>query len=273
LLERAGGRTRVAGVITGVLMVGVLFALGPLLDATPLPALSGLLLVVAYDLVDVEKIRRTVKASPADAIAFVATMIGTWVVPLDKAIYIGIAISLVLFLRNARLLGVRELCVASTGRLVERPLGQPACDDRVCPQIRMLHVEGSLFFGAAGELQAALDDVARDASVKVIVVRLKRTRALDVTAAAILEATASNLRSQGRHLILVGMTPDLMQVLERSGAAAAIGADHLFPTQETWFSAMEAARQRALELCGECDEACPLRAVRFTAMTAVAPAA
>ncbi|MFO7567055.1 MAG: SulP family inorganic anion transporter [Enhygromyxa sp.] len=252
LNERLGARTRAAGVITGLLMIVVLLALAWLLDHTPIPSLAGLLLVVAWDLVDVPRIRRTLRTSPGDGLAFLATMLGTWTLSLDQAIYLGVGVSLVKFLRKARLLTVHELVVDETGRLQEQALGQRlAPGTSRCDEIRLLHVEGPLFFGSASELRRALDEVVASPRLQVLILRVKRATGLDLSVAEELIAIADLLHARGRHLVLVGMTPDLSEVLERSGASAVIGEDNLFPTRRRWFAALRAAIERAVELAAD----------------------
>ena len=95
--------------------------------------------------------------------------------------------------------------------------------------------------------------------VGALVVRLKRAQGMDLTTATALAAIAEGLAEQGRHLVLVGMRPDAMGVLERSGAAARIGRANLFPTQDGWFEALDAGLTRALALA-EAPEDSPLRA-------------
>jgi len=259
LNEQAGGKTQLSGALTGVFMIVVLLVLTSILDRTPIACLAGLLLVVAWDLVDVPRIRRTFATSWSDGLAFLVTMIATWLVPLDKAIYLGVGLSLILFLRKARLLTIRELVVNPAGVLQELPLDAPLGELRRCSAIRLLHVEGALFFGSAGELRNALDKVAADGGVRVIIVRVKRATGLDLTVVEDLCSLAESLRERDMHLMLVGMTPDMVEILERSGASARIGEDHLFPTQERWFAALDAAKSRAFEIVGgDHTEACGL---------------
>lgn len=258
LNEQAGAKTRLSGMLTGVMMGVVVLSLASVLDRTPLPSLAGLLLVVAWDLVDIPQIRRIFRTSWGDGLAFAATMVGTWVFPLDKAIYLGVAVSLVLFLRKARLLTVSELVVNPAGFLHEHPLGAPLGEMRRCAAIRLVHVEGTLFFGSAGELRSALDKITMEAGVKVVLVRLKRTSGLDLTAVETLCAVAETMRDRGQHLILVGMTADMVEVLARSGARERIGEDHLFPSQKRWFAALEDAKRKAFELVGDHAEDCGL---------------
>lgn len=260
LTERLGARSRAAGVFTGLMMILVLLVMASLLDHTPIASLAGLLLVIAWELIDVRRIRRTLGTSTGDALAFAATMIGTWTLPLDRAIYLGVGVSLVLFLRKARLLTVRELVVDATGRLQEQPLGQALAPDTArCDEIRLLHVEGPLFFGSSGELRRSLDVALSSPRLEVLILRVKRATGLDLSVAEELIAVAELLRERGKHLVLVGMTPAMMEVLQRSGADAVIGEANLFPTRRRWFEALRAAIQRALELAADRHAAdCPL---------------
>jgi len=248
LNHASGAETRLAGVFSGGLLLVVLVTVGPVLDATPVASLAGLLVVVAWDLVDVPRIVRAVRAGPGDALAFFGTLVGTWSLPLDRAIYLGVGISIVLFLQRARMLVVRELVVGDSGRLREAPLARVPDPARSCPGVRILHIEGPLFFGAAGELQAALDDITASPLLQVLILRLKRTQGLDATTVEVLEAASRRLSETGRHLLLVGMRPAEMAVLERTGAADRLSRDQLFPTQRVWFKAMNEAVALACEL-------------------------
>ncbi len=254
---KMGAQTRWAGVFSGVLILGVLLVLGPALNYTPICGLAGLLFVVAYDLIDRDRIRKVVLSGTGDAMAFGATLVGTWVLPLDKAIYLGVIISLVVFLRRSSHLVARDLRLGPRGNLREFDLDEAGGGG--CERIRILHIEGQLFFAAASELEAALTEATSDPRIAVLIVRLKRTQGLDITAAEVLRATGKRLQSQGRHLLLVGMREPAMQVLRASGISDELGTDHLFPTRRRWFAAMNEAIGAALALVEEHEEPCALR--------------
>ena len=213
----AGAVSRLGGVYAGIAMIGVLLVLGPVVNYTPIASLAGLLLVVAADLVDVPRIRTILSGRPSDIAGFLATLVGTWTLRLDEAIYLGVAISIVMFLRRARLLIIRDMVVDEGGRLREVKPSHAHRYDR-CTSIRILHVEGQLFFAAAGELQMALDDALRDTHVRVLIVRIKRTQGLDVTTLSVLEEAGKRMSDQGRHLLLVGMRRPAMELIERTHA-------------------------------------------------------
>jgi len=257
LNHRSGATSRWAGMASGAMMIGVLLVLGPLVDLTPIASLAGLLLVVAWDLVDKAAIRKVLTSLWADRLAFLATLIGAWTLPLDIAIYLGVGISVALFLRKVRHVRVTELVVWRRRIRESEDVDPPGR----CRKVRALHIEGNLFFGAANELGEALDEVLADREMKVLVLRLKRARGLDYTTAAVLMETRQRMVRSGRHLLLVGMTPETMQLFEEVGLMQAFGTRELYPTQTQWFRAMNRALQHGMDLVEAeegCHEDCPL---------------
>ncbi len=243
--ERAGAKSRLSGVIAGVIIIAVLLVLGPLVNDTPVAALAGLLMVVAVDLVNVPRIKTVMRSNWGDRLAFLATLAGTWSMPLDRAIYLGVVISLVLFLRRARMITVRELVLNDSGCLREI---EPHEESDACKRflrVRILHLEGSLFFGAKGELQSTLEEFIGHPSTEVLILRLRRTQGMDVTIAEVFAGCATRLAKQDRHLILAGVKPSTMGMLKRTGALATIGEDKVFASRDTWFASMRAALEEA----------------------------
>ncbi|MFT4976809.1 MAG: SulP family sulfate permease [Myxococcota bacterium] len=258
--EQAGGRTRLSGVMAGLMTVVVVLLLSPTLNNTPIAGLAGLLLVVAWDLVDVPRIRKVMATRYADQAAFLATLIGTWVLDLDKAIYLGVGISLVLFLQRARMLVIREMAFGPRGRLRDL-VGRIPSQFRRCGRMRILHAEGALFFGSSGELRDALDEAASEEGVEVVLIRLKRTQGMDVTTIEALEAVAVAMRQRGQRLVLAGLRARPMERIERSGAIEILGETNIFPTRLRWFQAMDDAirdiQQHVTPCEGGCED-CPM---------------
>jgi SulP family sulfate permease len=259
LNQQAGAHSRLSAIFCGLLMLIVLLFLGPAVARTPVASLAGLLLVLANDLIDRERIRMTLRGTTGDRAAFLATVIGTWILPLDKAIYLGVGISLVLFLRRARLLTAREMAIGEKGRFREidaeaGEVGHP------CTAIRILNLSGPLFFAVAGELEHALERFLKNPDMRVLILRLRQAQDVDVTTASILETTAKRLRGERKTLILLGLRPPTSALLEQTRIAEQVGRENLFPAQASWFTAMEFALRRALAIAGEhsCGTHCPL---------------
>ncbi len=247
--ELAGARSRWAGVYTGLMTLSALLFLGPAIDFTPTASLAGLLLVIAWDLVDRPRIRECLRSTPADKITFLVTVLGTWSLRLDYAIYVGVALSMVMFLRQARLVTVSELRVDEHGGLHE----VTGVDDPApwFQHVRIANIEGRLFFAVEAQLRDALDDFLQDQELQTLVLRLKRTQGMDVTVAAVLRETAARLAERGGHLVLAGFSARQMRVLRETGALAIIGEDQVFPSEGRWFAAFRAALEAAAELADE----------------------
>ena len=259
LNQQAGAESRLSAVFCGILMLVVLLFLGPLVEKTPIASLAGLLVVLANDLIDRERVRMTLRGTASDRAAFVATLLGTWTLQLDEAIYLGVSISIVLFLRRARLLTSREMVIGEKGRFRELdPESSEAV--RSCSAIRILNLTGPLFFAVAGELEGVLDSFVHDPNLRVLILRLRQAQHFDITTVSILEAAAKKFTNEGKTLILLGLRPRALALLEQTGIAQRIGRANLFLVQAGWFTAMEAALRRALELTGEhaCEKQCPL---------------
>jgi SulP family sulfate permease len=259
LNQQTGAVSRLSAVFCGLLMIAVLLFFGPVVGKTPVASLAGLLLVLANDLIERDRIRMTLRGTMSDRAAFVVTVLGTWILSLDQAIYLGVGISIVLFLRRARLLTMREMIIGDKGRFreIDPEAGEAG---RSCLAIRLMNLTGPLFFAVAGELEAALDSLVRNHAVRVLILRLRQAQDLDVTTASVFEATAQKLASEGRTLILLGLRRPVLTLLEQTGVTERIGRENLFAAQAGWFTAMEAALQRALALTGEhaCGQKCPL---------------
>jgi SulP family sulfate permease len=277
LNQQAGAASRLSAVFCGLLMLAVLLFLGPLIGRTPVASLAGLLLVLASDLIDRHQIYKILRGTQSDKAAFAATVLGTWTLSLDQAIYLGVGISLILFLRQARLLTAREMAISRKGRF--REVDPDVADaTQVCRAIRIVNLAGPLFFAVAGELERTLDRFTSDAEMRVLILRLRQAQGFDVTIVSVLEAAAEKLACEGRTLLLLGLRPPAVQLLDRTGGAVRIGKDNLFPAQSGWFTAMEAALQRALMLVGPhaCGATCPLAEyisaqTRFRSYTAAQP--
>ena len=259
LNQQAGAESRFSALFCGVLMIVVLLFLGPVVGQTPVASLAGLLLVLATDLVDRERIRTTLHGTRSDRAAFLATLVGAWILPLDRAIYFGVGISIVLFLQRARLLTIREMAIGEKGRFREIDLGSRE-ERRSCTTIRILNLTGPLFFAVAGELETALEPFVKNSHIRVLILRVRQAQDFDVTTTSVLEAVAQKLATEGRTLLLLGLRPAVMTLLEQTGIAERIGKENLFLAQAGWFTAMEGALRRALTLVGdhECNGYCPL---------------
>jgi SulP family sulfate permease len=185
-----------------------------------------------------------VYATHSDAIVFFATLCAALIVRLDTAIYIGIGVSLALFLMKTSTPVLAEYVFNDTGHLIEMKDKK----QRVTPQISIIHVEGELFFGAADLFQEQVRTQAEDENIRVFILRMKNARHLDASTVMALESLHDYLHETGRHLRISGSNPDVTRVLRNSGLLAHIGETNIFPAEANPTMATRRALLRAKQL-------------------------
>lgn len=223
----AGARTPVSAILASVILVLLLAVLAPLAALLPYPAIAGLLILAGWGLIDVPRIRSYVRASRQEAAVLGASFVATLALPLPTAILAGVIASLLVYLnRTSR---PQMHAVAPDPRHSLRRFGPVAQGLAECPQLKILAVEGSIYFGAVQHAEAhfaTLREVAREQKHLLIVAR--NINFLDVAGAEALVREARARRWAGGRLWLQGLRAAAEDVLRRGGFLDEIGPDSAF---------------------------------------------
>jgi len=158
-------------------------------------------------------IRICLRSTRDDAFVLVVTFASALFAPLHTAIFIGVGLSVSLFLRKASRPYLVEYAVNDDGDL--RELGEKR--KRPNPAISIVHVEGDLFFGASELFRTQIQRTFVDDNLKIIILRLKNARHLDATSVLALEELIRHTRAEGRHIIVSGAPEEVYRVLNLSG--------------------------------------------------------
>jgi len=216
----SGARTRFASFFSGFysLCFAILIAAStgwgvPLIDYIPKSALAALVIALSFSLFNPRSIRICLRSTRDDAVVLVTTFVSTLLAPLHVAIFIGVAVSISLFLRKASRPHLVEYEFSDEGEL--REMGEKR--KRPIPAISIVHVEGDLFFGAAELFRTQIQRTVSDPAIQVIILRLKNARHLDATSVMALEDLILFMRSKGLHLIVSGAPREVYRVLKKSG--------------------------------------------------------
>jgi SulP family sulfate permease len=223
----SGARTRFASLFSGVLSLGlaVLIAASagwgvPLIDYIPKAALAALVIALSFSLFNRRSIRICLRSTTDDSVVLITTFVATLLAPLHVAIFIGVAVSISLFLRKASRPHLVEYEFSEEGEL--REMGEKR--KRPIPAISIVHVEGDLFFGAAELFRTQIQRTVSDPAIQVIILRLKNARHLDATSVMALEDLIRFMRGKGLHLIISGASRDVYRVLKQSGVLLTLQA-------------------------------------------------
>lgn len=220
----SGARTPVSSLVCGIICLAAALLMGPVMPFIPRPALASLVICVAAGLISPRHLRICWRATRSDAITLAVTIASTLLMPLHVAIFLGVATSVVLYLRKAARPSLVEYEFSPEGALQEKS----AASGRKDPGISIVHVEGELFFGAAELFRTQIQRTAHDENLRVIILRMKNARHLDATSVMALEELIGYLRSSGRHLLISGLSKEVYRVLRNSGMVEIVGRDNLF---------------------------------------------
>lgn len=228
LLYRNGGKTHFAGVFSAFSVGLIMFGFGTFVQRIPLTALSALLLIASTRIVNFEHVLLCLKATRADALVMITTFLACLFFGLNSAFYIGVILSVSLYLTKAAVPYIVECSYDDSGQIdsTHKPSAQGS------DKIRVINVQGELFFGAAELFQKTLKSITKNDDLKVIVLRLKNARDIDATACLALQHLNQYLRESGRYLVLCGLSYSTWEILSSSGTVKAIGKENLFVVEE-----------------------------------------
>ncbi len=238
---QSGARTQLSAVLASAAVLAMLLLFGGAVNYIPTAAIAAYLILVAVRLINFTQIKITRRATRSDAIVFWVTLASALFLKLDTAVYVGVGVSLALFLRKASAPSLVEYGFNEHGQLAQ-------LDDRKQRRnaaISIVHVEGELFFGAADLFQEQVRYLADDEDIRVVILRMKNARHLDATSVMSLLQLHEYLQATGRHLLISGINDDVAKVLTNSGALAKIGPENVFPAEANLTMSTKRALLRA----------------------------
>ena len=241
----SGARTALASLLCGVFILGALFLARPVVAVVPLSTLAILVILAEIELANLSAVKLILKSGAQDRTVFLATFATALLAPLDVAIFLGTAVAVAFYLRQTSTPEVVEYDFSESGEILERPKGQATTG------ISILHVEGSLHFGATQAFHEHLRRASADPNLKVLVLKFREALHLDANGVLLLRDLAETLKADGRHLILCEAKADTMRIIVNAGLDRAVGPENVFPFDETQPNlALAQAVRRARELAG-----------------------
>ncbi len=241
----AGARTRWAGVVSGVFLALVVLLLGGLAERIPMPVIGGLILVVGGELIwgKRHEIMLVLRTSPLSSAAMILTFLATTALPLQQAIVLGAVLSLLLYCAQAaRQAKLIPLTLGDDGRW--RTSG-PLPTKLTSGQVTVLDYAGTSFFAALPRIESQFPD-GRDARGAVLILVLRTLP--DIPSSAVIDLlhrTATRLHEQGNRLVLVGASPAMRKLLERTGTTALLGDDAVIDGGSEVFDGLDLAVEQA----------------------------
>ena len=222
----AGAKTPLAPVFSALFLVLTLIAFAPLVRFLPIASMAAILLMVAYSLVDAHHIMTIVRTSRAEAAILLATLLATLFLHLEFAIYVGVLLSLMVFLERTARPTLRN-AVPAPGVGSYHFIAQT--DEPDCCQLKMVFIDGAIYFGAVDHVQRHLREIdAEHPAHKHLLVLAPGINFVDSSGAELLAQEARRRKAMGGALYFHRLPPPVVETLERAGHLQEIGRENLF---------------------------------------------
>ncbi len=210
---RAGARSPVAGIAHALFLLLFMLVLAPLMSYVPLPALAALLVVVAWNMAEIESFRHLMSGPVGDRVVLLLTFLLTVVFDLTVAIEVGIVLAAFLFMHRMSEVVAMESNVSMIEEDradADRPV-EPDQRAQLPPGVEAFQISGPLFFAVANRLDDVLDLYPKPP--QVFILRMRYVPLIDASGVAALSQMIARCRRQGTKVILSGLREQPRRIL------------------------------------------------------------
>ena len=229
----AGARTPLAAVFASIWLLLLVALIAPVLGLIPLAAIAGLLLLISWSLFDWRSWQRLWRLSRPDFAIAAATLVATVTIRLEIAILLGTILSLLTFLHRTSKPHMRVM--GFDREAPERPFvvrADVAAPLAECPQLKMIRMEGEVYFGAVAHVDDQLHDLRNSAgSPRHLLVMTKSMNFIDLPAAGMWRHELVARRAAGGDLYFHRPRAPVLELWQKVGFLAELGTDHIFPAK------------------------------------------
>lgn len=234
-----GGRTPVSGIIHCAVLAAILFFAAPYAQYIPLPTLSAVLFVVAFNMADWSAFADMRKLPRSDDCVFMATFLLTVVFGLTLAIEVGMVLAAMLFIRRVS----DTTQVMLVDKKLETDLSKYSLEGKDIPEgVMVFRIFGVLMFGAADKLESIL--VQMGETPKIAILRMRTVLAMDATALDVMDHLYEKLKSKNVIMMITGAHSQPLHMMQKSGFLNKIGEDFVLEN-------IDAALEKSREILSE----------------------
>ena len=248
--HEAGARTPLAAIVSGVFLAMIVVVVSPVLAYLPHAAMAGILFVIAWHLLDFRSMKKITRTSRAEAVVLWATLGATLFLEIEFAIFLGILLSLIVFLSKASRPSVQQ-------RVPDRNLSKSRFNTNPdlpqCPQLQMIRINGPIFFGATNYVAGQLRRLSRHSPNQCHLLILARSiNFLDVAGAELLANEARSRHKRGGGLYLHQIKEAALEPLRRGGYLGIIGEENLYESKSEAIAGIFTRLDH--KICARCDK-------------------
>lgn len=208
----AGGKTRISGMIAGILLLVVLLLLGPIASKIPAAVLAGILITVGIGVMDYKGIK-AIPHMPKEEVAIMLTvLVIASFYDLIAAVGIGLVIASLIFMKKIGDLTAKESDVKSLIEEVEWD-DEKRFPKNLKEEVFIKHIEGPLFFGSTSDFQQIAMQIPETASN--VVIRMDRVPYMDQSGLYAMEDILVDLAAAGTKILLCKLREQPRYMMEK----------------------------------------------------------
>ncbi len=228
----AGAKTPLSAIFAAVFLVLIVLLIAPLTAYLPVAAMGGVILIVAWNLIDFHHIRQTLIFSKSETSILVTTFFATLFLELEFAIYLGVLLSLVIFLSRTSTPDIPTLAIDIDPGVSKRKLinvqKKPV---RPCPQLKIIRIDMSIYFGSINHIQNRIQKIVEAEGIKHILIVASGINFIDLSGAEVLVTENNRLKALGGGLYFVGLKASVYEFAAKTCFIVKIGNDHFFDSK------------------------------------------
>jgi high affinity sulfate transporter 1 len=223
----AGARSQVSGLVTACVTLLAMLFLAPLIGLMPEATLAAVVIVYSIGLIRPDEFAAILKIRRMEFIWAIAALAGVVLLGTLRGIVVAIMISLLALAYQAANPPVYAIG-RKRGTNVFRPLSKEHPDDETFPGLLILRAEGGIFFGNIGTVSEKVRALIVASKPRVVAFDLRAVPNLEYTALKALTEAEKRERERGVKVWLVGMTPEVFALVQRSPLGATLGREGMF---------------------------------------------
>lgn len=247
----AGAKTPLSAIFAAVSLMGIVLLIAPLTAYLPIAAMGGVILLVAYNLVDFHHIKQVLSFSKSESAILLTTFFATLLLELEFAIYLGVILSLVLFLAKTSTPKIPTLAMDELPDGARKLINIDEKPLKPCPQLKVIRIDMSIYFGSIAHIQNRIAKIVENEQINHILIVASGINFIDLAGAEALVSENNRLKQFGGGLYFVGLKASVYEFAAKSCFIKQIGTDHFFDSKGRAISAIYNKLDR--ETCTTCN--------------------